>query len=125
MQWCGLFRRHVYRRSPLLSSYQVGRLTFKNQLSMSGRTLKSPDGPLVWIDCEMTGLDPRTDKILEIAVLQSIERPTHITNADSLQVIITDGNLEPVHGGVQYVIRTDQAVLDGYAITSRTAFDAV
>ena len=25
-------------------------------------------GPLVWIDCEMTGLDPRTDKILEIAV---------------------------------------------------------
>lgn len=25
-------------------------------------------GPLVWIDCEMTGLDPRKDKILEIAV---------------------------------------------------------
>ena len=27
-------------------------------------------GPLVWIDCEMTGLDPRKDKILEIAVSQ-------------------------------------------------------
>jgi len=26
------------------------------------------DGPLVWIDCEMTGLDPQKDKILEIAV---------------------------------------------------------
>jgi oligoribonuclease len=26
------------------------------------------DGPLVWVDCEMTGLDPRKDKILEIAV---------------------------------------------------------
>lgn len=25
-------------------------------------------GPLVWIDCEMTGLNPRKDKILEIAV---------------------------------------------------------
>lgn len=25
-------------------------------------------GPLVWIDCEMTGLDARTDTILEIAV---------------------------------------------------------
>ncbi|PKS10565.1 hypothetical protein jhhlp_002319 [Lomentospora prolificans] len=24
------------------------------------------DGPLVWIDCEMTGLDPSTDEILEI-----------------------------------------------------------
>ena len=28
------------------------------------------DGPLVWIDCEMTGLDPSKDKILEIAVLR-------------------------------------------------------
>jgi hypothetical protein len=25
-------------------------------------------GPLVWIDCEMTGLNPKKDKILEIAV---------------------------------------------------------
>ena len=25
-------------------------------------------GPLVWIDCEMTGLDPKHDKLLEIAV---------------------------------------------------------
>jgi oligoribonuclease len=28
-------------------------------------------GPLVWIDCEMTGLDPSKDKILEIAVSQT------------------------------------------------------
>ena len=26
------------------------------------------DGPLVWIDCEMTGLDYKNDRILEIAV---------------------------------------------------------
>ena len=26
------------------------------------------DGPLVWVDCEMTGLDYRKDKLLEIAV---------------------------------------------------------
>lgn len=25
-------------------------------------------GPLVWIDCEMTGLNPKHDKLLEIAV---------------------------------------------------------
>ncbi|GBE81295.1 hypothetical protein SCP_0310220 [Sparassis crispa] len=51
-------------------------------------------GPLVWIDCEMTGLDPRADKILEIAVL------------------ITNGNLELVDEGIEFVIHTDQAVLD-------------
>jgi len=26
------------------------------------------DGPLVWIDCEMTGLNYNTDRIIEIAV---------------------------------------------------------
>ncbi|KAH7910993.1 ribonuclease H-like domain-containing protein [Hygrophoropsis aurantiaca] len=54
-------------------------------------------GPLVWIDCEMTGLDPRTDVILEIAV------------------VITNGNLEPVDEGIEYVIRTDKAILDSPA----------
>jgi oligoribonuclease len=33
----------------------------------SGR-LTYYDGPLVWIDCEMTGLDYKNDRILEIAV---------------------------------------------------------
>jgi oligoribonuclease len=26
--------------------------------------LRFADGPLVWVDCEMTGLDPQKDKIL-------------------------------------------------------------
>ncbi|KAG1781917.1 ribonuclease H-like domain-containing protein [Suillus placidus] len=52
-------------------------------------------GPMVWIDCEMTGLDPRRDRILEIAVL------------------ITNGDLELVdERGIQFVIRTDKAVLN-------------
>lgn len=38
------------------------------------KPLYSPDGPLVWIDCEMTGLDPHKDKILEIAVRVSNPR---------------------------------------------------
>ena len=42
----------------------------------------------------MTGLDATTDKLLEIAV------------------IITDGRLEPVDEGIEFVIRTDQEVLD-------------
>ena len=32
-------------------------------------TLKKSDQNLVWLDCEMTGLDPETDRIIEIAVV--------------------------------------------------------
>ena len=56
--------------------------------------LQLDDGPLVWIDCEMTGLEPKRDVILEIAV------------------IITDGQLNPVDDGISYVIQTPKTVLD-------------
>lgn len=60
------------------------------------RRLQPQDGPLVWIDCEMTGLDiDNGDRLLEVAC------------------IVTDGELEPVDEGVNYVIRTPQNVLDG------------
>ncbi|KZS88251.1 ribonuclease H-like protein [Sistotremastrum niveocremeum HHB9708] len=52
------------------------------------------EGPLVWIDCEMTGLDPKRHRLLEIAV------------------IITDGDLQPVDDGIQYVIKVDSKDLD-------------
>jgi Exonuclease len=43
------------------------------------RTLDFFAGPLVWIDCEMTGLDPQKDKILEIAVCDdSLSFPCHV-----------------------------------------------
>lgn len=42
----------------------------------------------------MTGLDPQSDRLLEIAC------------------IITDGDLRPVDAGVSYVIRVDKSVLD-------------
>jgi oligoribonuclease len=34
----------------------------------SKNVLDFDDGPLVWIDLEMTGLNPSYDKIMEIAV---------------------------------------------------------
>ena len=50
---------------PTLSSSNA----FKNMsTSISYGHLTYYDGPLVWIDCEMTGLDYETDRILEIAV---------------------------------------------------------
>ncbi|KAK7057521.1 exonuclease domain-containing protein, partial [Favolaschia claudopus] len=63
--------------------------------TMESKPLSYSNGPMVWIDCEMTGLDPDKDKILEIAVL------------------ITNGNLDLVDDGVEFIIRTDKVALDG------------
>lgn len=49
---------------------------------------------IVWVDCEMTGLEISTDQLLEIAV------------------IITDGDLKEVDTLGPLYIKTDQAVLD-------------
>ena len=49
---------------------------------------------LVWIDCEMTGLDIDIDELVEVAV------------------VITDFELEPVDPGFAVVIKADQAALD-------------
>jgi oligoribonuclease len=50
---------------------------------------------LVWIDCEMTGLDLGKDALIEIAAL------------------VTDANLTVLGDGVDVVIHADDAVLDG------------
>ncbi len=49
---------------------------------------------LVWIDCEMTGLDLEVDELVEIAV------------------IITDYDLNPVDGGLSIVIKPDASALE-------------
>jgi oligoribonuclease len=46
--------------------------------------------PLVWVDCEMTGLDLAKDALIEIAVL------------------VTDENLNLLGDGIDLVIRTDE-----------------
>jgi oligoribonuclease len=50
---------------------------------------------LVWIDCEMTGLDPTVEVLVEIAV------------------IVTDAELNPLDEGLDIVIATDPAKLAG------------
>lgn len=49
---------------------------------------------LVWIDCEMTGLDLAVDELVEVAV------------------VITDYELEPVDPGFSIVIKPDQSAFD-------------
>jgi oligoribonuclease len=50
---------------------------------------------LVWIDCEMTGLDLGKDRLIEIAAL------------------VTDGDLNVLGEGVDVVIHTDEDALSG------------
>jgi oligoribonuclease len=52
-----------------------------------------PTDALVWIDCEMTGLDPNEDALVEIAV------------------IVTDAELQPLDDGLDIVIATDPSKL--------------
>ncbi len=49
---------------------------------------------LVWIDCEMTGLDLRRDALIEVAV------------------IVTDADLSPLDDGLDVIIHTTDDVLD-------------
>ena len=50
---------------------------------------------IIWVDCEMTGLDTKSDALVEIAVL------------------ITDAQLNVIGEGVDLVIKCEQAKLDG------------
>ncbi len=49
---------------------------------------------LVWIDCEMTGLDLAVDELVEVAV------------------VVTDYDLKPLDDGFDIVIKPDQSALD-------------
>lgn len=58
--------------------------------------------PLVWVDCEMTGLDLDKDALIEIAVL------------------VTDENLNVLGDGIDIVIQTATEKLDGMSPEVRT-----
>ena len=51
--------------------------------------------PLVWIDCEMTGLDLASDALVEIAC------------------IVTDGELNPLDEGIDVLIKPPAEAIDG------------
>ena len=66
-----LLRSLKLRRLPLhvLPPPLTRKVTVLPTLAMRlSKPLDFAAGPLVWIDCEMTGLNPQTDQILEIAV---------------------------------------------------------
>ncbi|CAG8529305.1 11870_t:CDS:2 [Gigaspora rosea] len=75
--------------------YHKSRLSYREYLlRRSKRIAKMADDPLVWIDCEMTGLDVDNEHIIEIAVL------------------ITDGKLNILAEGPDLVINQSQETMD-------------
>jgi oligoribonuclease len=60
---------------------------------------------LVWIDCEMTGLDLRRDALIEVAV------------------VVTGADLVPVDPGLDVVIKVPDEVLDGMVDVVRDMHD--
>lgn len=60
---------------------------------------------LVWIDCEMTGLDLAVDELVEVAV------------------VVTDFDLTPVHDGFSIVIKPDRSAWDGMSDFVRAMHD--
>ena len=63
-------------------------------MAQNNAPLGKSDQNLVWLDCEMTGLEPEVDRLLEIAV------------------IVTGPNLEPRIEGPVFVIHQSDEQLD-------------
>jgi oligoribonuclease len=67
--------------------------------------LPKSDANLVWLDCEMTGLDPERDRIIEIAVIvtsadlaQRIEGPVYVIHQSDAQLDLMDAWNRGTHG---------------------------
>lgn len=68
-------------------------------------TLEKSDQNLVWLDCEMTGLDPERDRIIEIAVVVTgphleprIEGPVLAVHQSDAQLDLMDAWNKGTHG---------------------------
>jgi oligoribonuclease len=68
-------------------------------------TLPKSDQNLIWLDCEMTGLDPETDRLIEIAVIVTgadlmprIEGPVLVIHQSDAQLDKMDAWNKGTHG---------------------------
>ena len=71
-------------------------------LGVSSQAMKPGLDRIIWVDCEMTGLDKTADALIEVAVL------------------VTDGDLHVLGEGVDVVIRPPRAAVDAMTPFVRT-----
>ena len=67
----------------------------ETSVETSSKPARPNEFNLIWVDMEMTGLDPDTDKIIEVAV------------------VVTDANLNVLAEGPVFAIHQSDQVLDG------------
>jgi oligoribonuclease len=73
--------------------------------AQTSATLPKSDQNLIWLDCEMTGLDPETDRLIEIAVIVTgadltprIEGPVLVIHQSDAQLDKMDAWNKGTHG---------------------------
>jgi oligoribonuclease len=81
-------------------------------------TLGKSDQNLIWLDCEMTGLDPETDRLLEIAVIVTgpdltprIEGPVLVIKQSDEQLGRMDSWNKGTHGRSGLIDKVKASVL--------------
>ena len=82
-------------------------------------TLSKSDQNLVWLDCEMTGLDPERDRIIEIAVVVTgphleprIEGPVIAVHQSDAQLDLMDAWNKGTHGRSGLIDRVKASEID-------------
>ena len=82
-------------------------------------TLNRSDQNLVWIDCEMTGLDPETERLIEIAVIVTgpnltprIEGPVLVIHQSDEQLDRMDAWNKGTHGRSGLIERVKASAID-------------
>ena len=86
---------------------------------MSDAVLASSDQNLVWIDLEMTGLDPATDRIIEIAVVvtdpqlgRRVEGPVFAVHQSDATLDAMDDWNKGTHGRSGLIERVKTSTID-------------
>ena len=80
---------------PVAGIVEWARLPGVSPLVYCGGVSARTDDPIVWVDCEMTGLDPERDVLVEVAV------------------VVTDSELNPLDDGIDIVITAPDDALAG------------
>src|ERR1700712_5227774 len=85
----------------------------------SAQTLAKSDQNLVWLDCEMTGLDPDRDRLIEIAVVITgpeleprIEGPALAIHQSDEQLELMDAWNKGTHGKSGLIEKVRASTLD-------------